>query len=302
MPGRDSSAASVNALTVVALVAAVVVGAVLAPVVYDAASSTQKQDSVAVLTLSGYISSDKVDSLTTDLREVRQNDSVKAVVLKIDSGGGAVAPSEKLYLEVLRTSEEMPVVASIQGVAASGAYYALLPADQVYAMSSSTVGSVGVYGPSGGAPVPDSILRSGPDKASPTADKQRRVIESLKRQFVGRVVEHRGQNISLSREEIAYAKTYLGHTSVKNGYADEIGSLSVAVDDAADRAGLENYDVYRKEPPRTAGLFFFQSTVDNRTVLYRQSADTVGPQPVRQYLYVNEIPYHDVEVSANVSA
>src|SRR6056297_1903602 len=124
---RKPSAASAKTVFVVAIAAAVLVSAVLAPIAYDYGSSAQSDGTVSVITISGTISATTVDGISEDLRDARTNESVKAVVLKVDSGGGAVAPSERLYLEVLRTSEEMPVVASVQGVAASGAYYALLP-------------------------------------------------------------------------------------------------------------------------------------------------------------------------------
>jgi len=280
-------------MLVVAVVAAVLVSAVLAPVAYDAARSTQSDGTVSVITVSGTITGSIVDSVSDDLREARTNESIRAVVLKVDSGGGLVAPSERLYLEVLRTSEQMPVVASVQGVAASGAYYGMLPADEIYALSSSEVGSVGVIGPGGTAPVPDSIIRTGPDKAQPTAEDRRRTIESLKRQFVGRVMEHRGEELSLSREEVAYAKTYLGPEAASNGYADDVGALPTAIDRAAELAGMETYDVVRKEPPLRGGFFLFATEANNQTTIYKQGPGTDGPVPVTRPLLVDEVANHD---------
>jgi len=283
---------------VVAVVAAVLVSAVLAPVAYDAAQSAQSDGTVSVITVSGTITGSTVDSVSEDLREARTNESIRAVVLKVDSGGGLVAPSERLYLEVLRTSEQMPVVASVQGVGASGAYYGMLPADEIYVLSSTEIGSVGVIGPSGSAPAPDSIIRTGPDKAQPTAEDRRRTIESLKRQFVGRVMEHRGEELSVSRQEVAYAKTYLGPEAATNGYADEVGALPTAIDRAADLAGMQNYDVARKDPPR-GGFFIFASASDNDTMIYKQGPGTNGPVPVTQPLLVDEVPNHDPGVATD---
>ncbi|WP_435183177.1 S49 family peptidase [Halobellus sp. EA9] len=298
----NSSATSAKAIFVVAVVAAVLVSAVLAPVAHDYATSAQSDGTVSVITVSGTISSTTVDGIAEDLRNARTNESIKAVVLKVDSGGGAVAPSERLYLEVLRTAEEMPVVASVQGVGASGAYYGMLPADEIYVLSSSQVGSVGVIGTGGTVPLPDSVIRTGPDKAQPTTDQRRRTIESLKRQFVGRVMEHRGENITLSREEVAYAKTYLGPEAVQNGFADRIGALPTAIDRAAEMAGMDNYDVARQEPPNSLGLILLASDTDNGTMIYKRSDRTNGLAPVTQPLMVDEIPYYDPEVSANASA
>ena len=294
--------AQARTIFVVAIVAAVLVSAVLAPVAYDYGTSAQSDGTVSVITISGTISGTTVDGIAEDLRNARTNESIEAVVLKVDSGGGAVAPSERLYLEVLRTAEQMPVVASVQGVGASGAYYGMLPADEIYVLSSSQVGSVGVIGSGGSVPVPDSIIRTGPDKAQPTADQRERTIESLKRQFVGRVMEHRGENISLSREEVAYARTYLGPEAVENGYADGIGSLPAAIDHAAELAGMEDYDVARQEPPNSLGLFLFATETDNGTQIYKQSDRTSGVVPVTRPLMVDEVPYHSPEVIANASA
>jgi len=306
---EDTSAASARTVFVVAVVAAVLVSAVLAPLAYDAAQSAQSEGTVSVVTVSGTITASTVDGVSEDLREARTNESIRAVVLKVDSGGGLVAPSERLYLEVLRTAEQMPVVASVQGVGASGAYYGMLPADEIYVLSSSEVGSVGVIGPGGTTPVPDSIIRTGPDKAQPTAEDRRRTIESLKRQFVGRVMEHRGEELSVSREEVAYAKTYLGPEAARNGYADGVGALPTAIDRAAELAGMETYDVVRKEPPFRGGFFLFAAENDNKTMIYKQGPGTTGPVPVTQPVLVDEIPNHnpelathDPEVTRNVSA
>jgi len=299
---RDSSAASAKAIFVVAVVAAVLVSAVLAPVAYDYGTAAQSDGTVSVITVSGTISSTTVDGISEDLRDARTNESIKAVVLKVDSGGGAVAPSERLYLEVLRTAEQMPVVASVQGVGASGAYYGMLPADEIFVLSSTQVGSVGVIGSGGTVPVPDSVIRSGPDKAQPTTDQRERTVESLKRQFVGRVMEHRGDKLSLSREEVAYAKTYLGPEATQNGYADQIGSLPTAIDRAAELAGMENYDVARQEPPNSFGVVLLASQTENGTQIYKRSDRTNGLVPVTRPLMVDEVPHYDPEVAANASA
>ncbi|CAJ53191.1 S49 family peptidase [Haloquadratum walsbyi] len=301
---NDSSAGSTNTFYIVAVAAAVVVSAVLAPVAYDYAQSAQSEGTVSVITVSGVITGSKVDTLSEDLREARINDSIKSVVLKVDSGGGAVAPSERLYLEVLRTAKEIPVVASVQGVSASGAYYGILPANETFMLSSGQVGSVGVIGAGGTAPVPDRIIRTGPDKAQPTTEQRRQQVESLKRQFVNRVVEHRGENITLSREEIANAKTYLGPRAAENGLIDQLGTLSVAIDHAAEMAGMEDYDIARKEPPR-GGLIFFATTVDGQKMIYKQqTSNDAMAIPVTQPLAINELPYHDpgMGVDANASA
>lgn len=283
----------------VVVVAAVLISAVLAPVAYDATGGPE--GTVAVVTVDGFISSESVDAVAQDLREVRQNDSVDAVVLRVNSPGGSAAASERLYLAVKRTAAEMPVVASVGATGASGAYYAMLPAENIYVTPASIVGSVGVRGSEPG-PVPNGQIRSGPDKASRTADQARRQIETLQRAFVGTVMSERGDRIELSRSEVAHAKVYTGARAVQNGFADEIGPTAAAIDEAATRANLDSYDVYRKEPPQPAGLLLLSTDGGNRTVVVQESPVGYDGVDTTQYLMVYGTVRYEDEVIGNVSA
>jgi protease-4 len=194
----------------------------------------------------------------------------------------------------------MPVVASVQSTGASGAYYAMLPARDIYVTPASIVGSVGVRGAAPGPSLPGEI-KSGPDKASATADQRRAQIETLQRAFVGSVMKHRSDDLQLSRTEVAHAKVYTGARAVENGMADDIGSTQDAIRQAANAADLDDYDVYRKEPPRTGGLFLL-STQDGGTVVVEESP--VGYDAVDSPTFL--MVYGDVrtqdEVIGNVSA
>ncbi|SDK59413.1 protease-4 [Maridesulfovibrio ferrireducens] len=99
-------------------------------------------DSIGIVTVQGTIT----DSLPTVkfLRELRKDDSVKGVLLRVNSPGGTIAPSQELYLAVKRFAEVKPIVASFGTVAASGGYYAAAPATQIIANSGSITGSIGV--------------------------------------------------------------------------------------------------------------------------------------------------------------
>jgi len=278
--------------------AAVLLSAVLAPVAYDRA--TAPDGTVAVVSVEGFISSNSVTSVQEDLREARENESIDAVVLNVDSPGGSAAASEQLYLSVQRTAQVMPVVASVKSTGASGAYYAMLPARDIYVTPASIVGSVGVRGAAPGPSLPGEI-KSGPDKASATADQRRAQIETLQRAFVGSVMKHRSDELSLSRTEVAHAKVYTGARAVDNGMADRIGSTSEAIERAASAAGLEDYDVVRKEPPQLGGLFLL-STEDGGAVVVEESPAGYDAVDTPTFLMV----YGDVqtqdEVIGNVSA
>jgi protease-4 len=101
-------------------------------------------DSIAVVDIDGEILS--ADTIVDQLRKYDQDDSVKAIILHIDSPGGAAAPSQEIYHEVLhiRDAHRKPVVASIESVGASGAYYVASATNKIYANQASVVGSIGV--------------------------------------------------------------------------------------------------------------------------------------------------------------
>jgi protease-4 len=307
MASRNDSASTTTVLYVVVVVVAVLIGTVLAPVAWNAASSMgdSSPDTVEVITLSGSITSSTADPVIEDLREARQNESTKAVVLKVDSGGGAVTASERLYLAVNRTAADMPVVASVTGVAASGAYYASAPADRIFTMPGATVGSIGVYASVTTTPeqVPGYIVRSAPDKATMTRDQVRGQVNDLQNSFVTTVMQERGDRLSLSREEVAHAKVYLGSNAVANGFADETGSLSAAIDHAAGEAGLgDDYAVHYNEPPTTGlGIILAESDDGNVVVKGETGDDGEDFATVDFYAHRGVIQQDDSEVIINAT-
>jgi protease-4 len=243
----------VGTVTLVLALAGLLVGAAIAPTVWDATSGPDGQ--VAVIEVEGTITGTLASSVVADLREARQNDSIGAVVLDVNSPGGTASASEQLYLAVKRTSETMPVVASVTGTAASGAYYTVAPADEIYVTPASVVGSVGVRAvvPSEGTP-PGEIV-TGPDKGTTgTEEEVRQRVETLRRAFVGSVFAERGEGLSLTREELSYAKVYSGARSTQLGLADSVGGIDSAVSTAAADAGLDTYGVVRYEAPQVSLL------------------------------------------------
>ena len=259
MSNSDNLTASGVAMYAVVIAAAVVTAAVLAPAVASVVQSAGSDDpSVAVVTLRGGTTDGNVNAIAEDLREVRTDGSIEAVVLRIDSPGGPVDASEELYLAVNRTASEMPVVAYVEGSAASGGYFGIVPSDDIYVKPSSNVGSIGVIVSAPLSAVDrveqqqESFVRSGPDKAQITKDGHREDIEMLQAAFVGTVMEHRSDELALSEEEVANGDVYLGTEAVENGFADRIGDLSAAIERAAelsDDIEGDGYDVtYIEEP------------------------------------------------------
>jgi protease-4 len=137
----------------------------------------------------------------------------------------------------------MPVVASIDASAASGAYYAAAPADRIVVKPASTVGSIGVLAELPETVEPNQIVgASGPNKLAGSDVREfLYIIESLQRAFVGAVVDNRGEEIELTRSQIEQARVYSGGQAVENGLADQLGDRTTAARVAAAEAELERY-------------------------------------------------------------
>ncbi|WP_049922625.1 S49 family peptidase [Halopiger djelfimassiliensis] len=244
------------------VVVALLVGAAFAPIAWGTTSGPD--GTVAVIELNSGINERVADEVIDDLREARENESINAVVLEVDSPGGGVTASESLYLAVERTAEEMPVVTSIQSVGASGGYYMSVPSDEIYVNPSSTVGSVGVRATYIDPPTRDEQITTGPDKAGGTKEQVKQQVEQMKQMFVGSVMEHRGDELELSETELSYAKTYTGVESVENGLTDEVGDTEVAIGAAADMAGLNDYETVEMDrDAMVSPLLGMESTADD---------------------------------------
>lgn len=224
-----------------------VVGLAIAPVAFQA---TESDGTVAVIPLSGGITGSTSASVGSMLEQAREDPDIKAVVIVANSGGGSAAASEELYLQSKRTAEEMPVVASVDASAASGAYYTIAPSDIIYAKPASLVGSVGVLANAPQQTEPNEIVgTTGSNKLAGFDDRGfYYLLESLGNSFYNAVEQSRGDRLELSRAELAQAEIYSGTQAVENGLADRIGGRQAAVSAAAEEAGLENYEVRTLRP------------------------------------------------------
>lgn len=284
-------------IAVVALLA-IAAGALVAPQVY--AFGSDGDETVKVVEVNGMIDSSTSQQFEDELRDARHNDSVEAVVLEIDSGGGQPASSERMYTAVERTAQEMPVTAAVDSLGASGAYYAMVPADEIYVAPSSSVGSVGVTGP---APTPTgpSAGQTAPDKGSLHPDDDRAGTELIQEMFIDSVMEQRGDVINISREEVAHARTYYGTEAVDNGYADEIGTLDDAIHHAAESANLNSYDLeFNRSESSDVGILGLETTENGEVAIEDSAGSDINPyQP---QLIAPEVWHHEVAPELSDSA
>jgi protease-4 len=196
------------------------------------------------------------DSTAELIRRARADDAVKALVLRVDSGGGSAFASDIILRELERFQEtERPVVVSMGSVAASGGYWIAMSADEIWASPTTLTGSIGV-----GATIPtiprtldwfgvhvDGIgttkLAGALDITRPLGDEVKGLIElSIRRtyaDFVRKVAEHRERSV----EEIdaaAHGRVWVGTDALDRGLVDHLGTLADAIDSAAELAGLES--------------------------------------------------------------
>ncbi|MDQ4007097.1 MAG: signal peptide peptidase SppA, partial [Actinomycetota bacterium] len=194
------------------------------------------------------------DSLGASLRAAREDDAVKAVVLRVDSPGGSYVASDAVRREVLRLRESgRTVVASMGSVAASGGYYIAMPADAVVADAGTLTGSIGVL--AGKQVVRDALARVGVRVESVSVGAQAEMFSPQRRfteqewqrletwldrvydDFTGKAAQDRAMPVDRLRE-VAKGRVWTGADARGHGLVDELGGLDEAVDLACERAGL----------------------------------------------------------------
>jgi protease-4 len=205
---------------------------------------------IAVIRVEGDIWGFYTAYLADALEQAGNDPAVRAVVLDISSPGGEVTASEDIYFSVLTLREKKPVLASIDEMAASGAYYIASAADRIYAKPASEVGNVGVIS---FLPSPDlvdeQLITSGPFKlsGSPQVTYIRR-IDMLKQSFLAAILAQRADRLQVGPEVISRGEVYLGLEAQQMGLIDDIGSLGDAVVAAARMARVRHYEIVDRSP------------------------------------------------------
>jgi len=209
-------------------------------------------EKVGVVEVTGMI----VDARDTidQIKQLREDDNIKAIVVRIDSPGGAVAPSQEIYREIRKTVPQKKVVASMGAVAASGGYYIAAAADGIIASPGTITGSIGVImaytnyrallDKIGLVPV---VVKSGAykDTGSPVREmtaEERELLESLTdkihRQFVQDIVDGRKMDPA-KVDRLADGRIYTGEESKTLGLVDRIGNIEDAIEWAGRMGGIE---------------------------------------------------------------
>jgi protease-4 len=209
-------------------------------------------EKVALVRVTGVIldSTDIID----ELREYEKNSSIKAVVLRIDSPGGAVAPSQEIYEEILKIKENKKIIVSMGTVAASGGYYIAAPADKIVANAGTLTGSIGVImeipnisGLMQKIGVETQVIKSGEHKdiasmfkSLKPEEKQilQNVLDDVHNQFIMAVSEGRKKKFE-EIKKLADGRIFTGRMAKELGLVDELGNLQDAIMLAGKLTGIK---------------------------------------------------------------
>lgn len=229
----------------------------------------QHDDKIAVISAEGVIMSGKSTPFTIGdetiieaLREIRENDDIKAIVLRINSPGGSASASEKIHREIEITKKIKPIYASMANVAASGGYYIACNTDRIFANEQTITGSVGIY-----MAIPNfagllDLAKVNNEQVSThkfgaglynglhifensSQETQKILSEEIEegyKLFVQRVSD--GRKLSWDdTHSVAQGRVWTGKQALENGLVDEIATLNEVLDYAATQNNLTEYSV-----------------------------------------------------------
>ena len=201
------------------------------------------------------------------IRKAREDKNVKAIVLRINSGGGSSLASENIWREMALARKEKPVVVSFGDVAASGAYYLSCNADSIFAQPNTITGSIGVF-----AMIPnmqkffdDKLgitfdgVKTSPEAdaltvVKPLSDKQKKLIQNeidtIYHDFKSRVADGRKKDINYI-DSIAQGRIWSGDRGLQLGLVDHIGGIQDAIDCAARMAKVKDYRLREFPEPQS---------------------------------------------------
>jgi len=247
------------------------------------------------------------DTLAAMIRKARLDTAIKAVVLRVNSGGGSAFASEIIRQEILELKKSnKPLVVSMGSTAASGGYWIAANADEIWASAATITGSIGIF-----AAIPtfesslasmgihsDGIgttqLASGLNVSRPLAPPLEEAVQMTLnhgyQQFLSLVATGRNMNME-QVETVAEGRVFHGKEAQKLGLVDKIGTLAEAIESAAKRAKIKDYSASYIEKPRTLRdemLGFFKGEIV--TALLRQTIS----QPLAQQMIHQTAPLREL--------
>ena len=203
------------------------------------------------------------------IKDARNDDSIEAIILRIDSGGGSALASDQMWREIYKTTNDSinqkPFIASMSGIAASGGYYIACEADTIIAQSTTITGSIGVisigfnlselYDKIG---INKEVLKRGEFSDFLTQSrkwteeehqKMKKSTEYYYKEFKNRVLEGRPNLNPEELDELALGRVWSGNTALENGLIDEVGGINKTIEIAKNMASLDGKEIEIVEFP-----------------------------------------------------
>ena len=227
------------------------------------------------------------------IRKARMDKTVKAIVLRINSGGGSASASEQMWREVELAKKVKPVIVSFGDVAASGGYYMACGADSIFAQVNTITGSIGVFGVipnmekffNNKLGVTFDQVSTSPDAGMMTVTKPlspsqrtyvQNAIDTIYSQFKMRVAEGRNKSMEYI-DSIAQGRVWSGSRAVEIGLVDRIGGIDDAIASAAAKAKIKDYRL--KEYPGKQTFFemiFSDNTESKKETMIKNELGNEG--------------------------
>ncbi|MBS1935535.1 MAG: signal peptide peptidase SppA, partial [Bacteroidetes bacterium] len=243
------------------------------------------------------------DTYRSLIRKARLDKDIKAIVIRVNSGGGSSLASENMWREITIAREEKPVIISFGNVAASGGYYMSCNADSIFAEPSTLTGSIGVFTIlmnmqkffkdkigvtfDGVKTAPDADALS---VSKPLTEMQKRYfqteIDSIYHDFKSRVADGRKKDINYV-DSIAQGRVWVGDKALSLGLVDRIGGLQDAVNCAARMAKISDYSV--KEFPEPRGLFDQLFGNYKKTIHVKAMKEELGEDGYKTYSTITKL-------------
>lgn len=276
------------------------------PVDEEILYGTNPTQKISVINVEGMIASDQSNDTIVDmLKEAQKDPQIAGVIMQINSPGGSVYASEKIYKEIKKLQEiNKPVYAVMEELAASGGYYISAPCDKIYASNETWTGSIGVimqsysleglfdeYG------IKEQNITTGKmkDAGSPGSDmddEEKEYFQGLVDSAFGRFVKVVSEGRDMSEKEVrklADGRVYDGSQALENGLVDDIGDLEAAYKDMAEAYNLsdpmlvEKSDIFSSFSKYFPGFKSLADKPKSELEILKEFMNSEGNKPM--YLY-----------------
>jgi protease-4 len=270
---------------------------------------TNPNQRIMIINVDGVIADgDQYQTIMSDLNTAREDDTIKGIIMRVNSPGGSVYNSEQIHNYIKKVQEErkIPVYTVMETMAASGGYYISAPTDRIYASNETFTGSIGVimqsyslqglfekYG------IKEQNITTGKMKDAGSAgkdmtDEQKQYFQDLADSAFSRFVKVVADGRSMSESDVkklADGRVYDGSQAVKNGLVDEIGDLEKALEDMTEEANLQDPIIFQNaDVLSNFQRFFFKakdlrknSQSDGDLQVIKELMDKAYPVPMYMY-------------------